>query len=217
MAWGFIERNIQMGVLILRYFEYTNKEINYLKERDPVLGKEIDRIGMVKRKLDGDIFSSLISSIISQQISTKAALTVKERLTKLIGSMTPENIAKTGIEDIQKCGMTMRKAVYIKGIARAEITGEIDFNNLSELADGEVVKVLTSLKGVGEWTVEMLLIHSLQRPNIISYKDLGIQRGLKKLYKLDDLSKKEFSVFQDRYSPYCTVASIYLWEIGAQK
>lgn len=206
-----------MGVLILRYFEYTNKEINYLKERDPVLGKEIDRIGMVKRKLDEDIFSSLISSIISQQISTKAALTVKERLMELIGSMIPENIAKTEIEEIQKCGMTMRKAGYIKGIARAVITGEIDFNNLSELADGEVVKVLTSLKGVGEWTVEMLLIHSLKRPDVISYKDLGIQRGLKKLYELEDLSKKDFNIYKDRYSPYCTVASIYLWEIGAQR
>ena len=209
--------NIQMEVLILRYFEYTNKEINYLKARDPVLGKEIDRIGMVKRKLDGDIFSSLISSIISQQISTKAALTVKERLMELIGSMIPENIAKTEIEDIQKCGMTMRKAGYIKEIARAAITGEIDFDNLSELADDEIIKVLTSLKGVGEWTVEMLLIHSLQRPNIISYKDLGIQRGLKKLYELEDLSKKDFNIYKDRYSPYCTVASIYLWEIGAQR
>ena len=197
------------------YFEYTKEETDYLKARDPILGKEIDRIGMVKRRLDGDIFSSLISSIISQQISTKAAVTVKERLANLIGNITPTNIEKIDVEAIQKCGMTLRKAGYIKGIAEAALTGEIDFDGLHKLSDNEIIRILTGLKGIGEWTVEMLLIHSLQRPNILSYKDLGIQRGLKKLYGLNELSKKEFEVYGDRYSPYCTVASIYLWEIGA--
>ena len=199
------------------YFEYTTKETDYLKGRDPILGKEIDRIGMVKRRLDGDIFSSLISSIISQQISTKAAVTVKERLINLIGDITPTNIEKIDAEAIQKCGMTLRKAGYIKGIAKAALTGEIDFDGLDKLSDSEIIRILTGLKGIGEWTVEMLLIHSLQRPNILSYKDLGIQRGLKKLYGLNELSKKEFAVYRERYSPYCTVASIYLWEIGALK
>lgn len=197
------------------YFEYTTKETDYLKARDPILGKEIDRIGMVKRRLDGDIFSSLISSIISQQISTKAAVTVKERLANLIGKITPTNIRKIDVEAIQKCGMTLRKAGYIKGIAEAALTGEIDFVGLYKLSDSEIIRILTGLKGIGEWTVEMLLIHSLQRPNVLSYKDLGIQRGLKRLYGLNELSKKEFEVYRDRYSPHCTVASIYLWEIGA--
>ena len=204
-----------MGVCILGYFEYTKEETDYLKARDPILGKEIDRIGMVKRRLDGDMFSSLISSIISQQISTKAAVTVKERLANLIGNITPTNIEKIDVEAIQKCGMTLRKAGYIKGIAEAALTGEIDFDGLHKLSDNEIIRILTGLKGIGEWTVEMLLIHSLQRPNILSYKDLGIQRGLKKLYGLNELSKKEFAVYRERYSPYCTVASIYLWEIGA--
>ncbi len=199
------------------YFEYTKEETDYLKARDPILGKEIDRIGMVKRRLDGDMFSSLISSIISQQISTKAAVTVKERLANLIGNITPTNIEKIDVEAIQKCGMTLRKAGYIKGIAEAALTGEIDFDGLHKLSDNEIIRILTGLKGIGEWTVEMLLIHSLQRPNILSYKDLGIQRGLKKLYGLNELSKKEFAVYRERYSPYCTVASIYLWEIGALK
>jgi len=201
----------------LGYFEYTKEETDYLKARDPILGKEIDRIGMVKRRLDGDMFSSLISSIISQQISTKAAVTVKERLANLIGNITPTNIEKIDVEAIQKCGMTLRKAGYIKGIAEAALTGEIDFDGLHKLSDNEIIRILTGLKGIGEWTVEMLLIHSLQRPNILSYKDLGIQRGLKKLYGLNELSKKEFAVYRERYSPYCTVASIYLWEIGALK
>ena len=85
---------------------------------------------------------------------------------------------------------------------------------LADFNDEEVIKELTSLKGVGEWTAEMLLIHSLERPNILSFKDLGIRRGIMRLYGLADISKKEFEVYRRRYSPHCTVASLYLWEIS---
>lgn len=199
----------------MNYFKYTKKEIEYLKERDPLLGAEIDRIGMIEREVNSDIFSSLISSIISQQISTKAAITVKERLVELIGDISPENIEKTEIEAIRQCGMSLRKAGYIKGIAHAAINKTVDFDNLHNLSDDDVIKELIKLKGVGVWTAEMLLIHSLQRPNILSYKDLGIRRGIMKLYGLTDLTEKEFEIYRDRYSPYCTVASLYLWEISS--
>lgn len=198
----------------MKYFKYGNKEMDYLKERDPILGAAIDRIGFVKREVNPDIFSALISSIISQQISTKAAITVKNRLLELVGEIKPENIIKLDLEEIQKCGMSMRKADYINSIAEAVINKAVDLNNLNKLSDGEVIKELTKLKGVGEWTAEMLLIHSLQRPNVLSFKDLGIRRGLMRLYSLDHISKDEFEVYRNRYSPYNTVASIYLWKIS---
>lgn len=198
----------------MKYFKYGNKEMDYLKERDPILGAAIDRIGFVKREVNPDIFSALISSIISQQISTKAAITVKNRLLELVGEIKPENIIKLDLEEIQKCGMSMRKADYINSIAEAVISKAVDLNNLNKLSDGEVIKELTKLKGVGEWTAEMLLIHSLQRPNVLSFKDLGIRRGLMRLYSLDHISKDEFEVYRNRYSPYNTVASIYLWKIS---
>lgn len=201
----------------ISYFKYTEKEIEYLKKRDKVLAKAIDNIGMVKRKVEPDVFASLISSIISQQISTRAAITVKSRLVELIGGITAENIFAASIESIQECGMSLRKSGYIKGIAEAAITKAVDFNNLHKLTDEEVMKELTSLKGVGEWTVEMLLIHSLQRPNVLSYKDLAIRRGMMRLYNLEELSKKEFEKYRDIYSPYCTVASIYIWEISKER
>ncbi|HLR35193.1 MAG TPA: hypothetical protein VK071_07700 [Tissierellales bacterium] len=200
----------------MKYFKYTNKEIEYLKKKDKKLGKEIDRIGMVKREVEPDIFSALISSIISQQISTKAAITVKNRLIELIGEIIPQNINKIELESIQKCGMSLRKASYIRGIAEVAINKTVDFENLHSMTDDEVIKELTSLKGVGEWTAEMLLIHSLQRPNILSYKDLGIRKGIMKLYKLTELSKKEFEIYRIKYSPYCSVASLYLWEISSE-
>lgn len=199
----------------MSHFKYTKKEIEYLKGQDPTLGVEIDKIGMIEREIDPDIFSALISSVISQQISTKAALTVKDRLIELIGSITPQNLDQAELESIQKCGMSLRKAGYIKGIADAAISQTVDFENLHNLGDKEVIEELVMLKGVGEWTAEMLLIHSLQRPNILSYKDLGIRRGIIKLYGLNDISEKEFQQYRERYSPYCTVASIYLWEISS--
>lgn len=200
----------------MNFYKYTEKEIEYLKNRDRKLGAKIDEISMVQRRIEPDIFSALISSIISQQISTKAAITVKNRLIDLVGEITPKNIAKLEIESIQKCGMSIRKANYIKEIGNVAINKTIDFEGLHKLTDEEVIKELVKLKGVGEWTAEMLLIHSLQRPNILSYKDLGIRRGMMELYALTELSKDEFQVYKNRYSPYCTVASLYLWEISSR-
>lgn len=198
----------------MNYFKYGEREIEYLKKRDIILGDAIDKIGMIKRKTEPDIFYSLVSSIISQQISTKAAVTVKTRLMNLIGEINPENINATSANDIQKCGMSLRKAGYIRGIAEAAVTRTIDFCNLYRLSDKEVIEELTKLKGVGRWTAEMLLIHSLERPNILSYKDLGIRRGIIRLYELEELSIEEFETYRRRYSPYSTVASLYLWEIS---
>ncbi len=197
-------------------FKYGKKEIEYLKKKDKKLGKEIERIGLIKRQVDSDVFSALITSIIGQQISTKAASTVANRLLDLVGNFTPQNIDDLEEEAIQKCGMSLRKAGYIKGIAVAALRKEIDFENLYKLSDEEVIQRLITLKGVGEWTGEMLLIHSLQRPDILSYKDLGIRRGIMRLYGLEELSKKEFDRYRERYSPYGTVASIYLWEISRE-
>lgn len=199
----------------MKYYEYGEKEIGYLKKKDPLLGKAIDDIGMIKREVNSDIFSALISSVISQQISTKSALTVKGRLVEKTGKITPKTIDELDAEEIQKCGMSMRKAGYIKGIADAAISKTIDFDNLHNLSEEKVKEELISLKGVGEWTAEMLLIHSLEREDILSFKDLGIRRGIMRLYGLEELTLKEFEVYKERYSPHGTVASIYLWEISS--
>ena len=201
----------------MNYFKYGEKEIDYLREVDKKLAIEIDKIGMIQREVNTDLFSALISSVISQQISTKAAITVTSRLIELVGEFTPENIEKIELESIQQCGMSLRKAGYIKGIAHVAVTKEIDFNKLHKLPDREVIKELTKLKGIGEWTAEMILLHSLERPDILSYKDLGIRRGIMRLYELEELSKEEFEIYRERYSPYGTVASLYLWEISARE
>lgn len=195
-------------------FEYGQEEIEYLKRKDKRLGAAIDKIGMIKREVIKDPFAALVSSIVGQQISSKAAETVWNRLCNLLGNITPESIAKASLTEIQGCGMTLKKAGYIKGIADTAISGEVNFETLHTLADAEIIKKLSSLNGVGVWTAEMLLIFSLCRPDVVSYGDLAIRRGMMNLYGLKELTKEQFYRYKKRYSPYGSVASLYLWRLS---
>jgi 3-methyladenine DNA glycosylase/8-oxoguanine DNA glycosylase len=197
-------------------FEYGQKEIEYLKKKDKKLGAAIDRIGMIEREVIPEPFTALVSSVVGQQISNKAAETVWNRLTDLLGSISPESVSRASLSDIQHCGMSLRKAGYIKGIADAAISGEVDFSTLDTLPDGEIIEKLSSLHGVGVWTAEMLLIFSLCRPDVVSYRDLAIRRGMMNLYGLKELPKEKFERYRKRYSPYGTVASLYLWALSVE-
>lgn len=200
----------------MQYFEYGQKEIEYLKRKDKKLGAMIDEIGFIKRAITPDPFEALISSVVGQQISSKAAKTVWERFYQLCGgNMTPDKVDQLGLEAIQSCGMSTKKASYIKGIAHAAITKEVDFESLHLMTDDEIIKKLSALHGVGVWTVEMLLIFSLNRLDVVSYKDLAICRGMMKLYGLKELPKEKFNRYKKRYSPYGSVASLYLWAISS--
>ena len=198
----------------MQYFVYGQKEIKHLKSRDEKLGAAIDKIGTIKRSINKDPFSALISHVISQQISGKAARTVQNRLQELLGSVTPQSIAQADLPEIQACGMSNRKALYIKGIADAALAGSVDFHSLHTLADGEIIKKLSSLYGVGVWTAEMILIFSLGRPDVVSYRDLAIRRGMMKLYELEDITRQDFEVYAKHYSPYGSTASLYLWRLS---
>ncbi len=195
-------------------FAYTTVETAYLSERDPVLGAYISKTGMIAREVNPDVFASLVDSIVSQQISNKAADTVYRRLVALVGNITPQALYAADVAAIQQCGMTVRKAGYLKGVAEAALTGAVDFDALKTLPDAEIVKLLSSLSGVGVWTAEMLLLFSLQRPDVLSWGDLAIRRGIMALYGLTGLTKAEFELYRKRFSPYGSVASLYLWQIS---
>lgn len=195
-------------------FEYGEKELEYLSRKDKKLAEAIQRIGMIERKITPDPFRACISSIVSQQISNKAAETVWNRLNALLGEISAERIAQVDLAEIRTCGMSERKANYIKGIAEANLSGEVDFSTLHTLSDEEIIKKLSSLHGVGVWTAEMLLIFSLCRPDVVSYRDLAICRGMMNLYGLKELPKEKFERYRKRYSPYGTVASLYLWALS---
>jgi methylated-DNA-[protein]-cysteine S-methyltransferase/DNA-3-methyladenine glycosylase II len=198
----------------MQYFNYGNKEIEFLKSRDARLGEAIDRIGMIKREITPDPFTAIVYSVVSQQISSKAADTVSGKLLNLLGNITPLSIAKAQLSEIQSCGMSIRKAGYIKGLSDAAISGQIDFENLNTLSDEIIIKKLSQLHGIGVWTAEMLLIFSLCRSDVLSYSDLAIRRGIINLYELNELKKEQFEFYRKLYSPYGSVASLYLWELS---
>jgi len=197
-------------------FQYGEKEVAYLKKKDKKLGLAIDRIGPIRRQVIPDLFEALVNSILSQQISSKAAATVWNRMLECLGAITPAAIAKASLEDIQQCGTTFRKAKYIKEIGETVFSGELDLEELKQLPDQQVIERLVSLNGVGKWTAEMLLIFSMQRPDVVSWGDLAIRRGMMNLYGLTSLSPEQFARYRRRYSPYGSVASLYLWELAAE-
>ncbi|CNL26800.1 DNA-3-methyladenine glycosylase family protein [Yersinia vastinensis] len=199
------------------YYSYGEIEINHLKKRDKKMAAAIERLGMIVRPLSPDLFAALIRNIVDQQISVKAALTVNTRLVALLGAVTPMAVAAAPIEAIQGCGMTMKKAGYIKGAAEAALDGSLDLSALSQLPDNEVITQLSSLNGVGVWTAEMLLISSLSRPNVLSWGDLAIRRGMMNLYRHKTLPRERFEKYRRRYAPYGTTASLYLWALSHEE
>ena len=208
--------NISKGTLKgeSTHFTYGKVEMDYLSARDINLAKVIKYCGWVARPIHSNIFQSLVQSIVSQQISSQAAGTVYSRLEKLVPTVNPENIFAISEMEIQKCGMTTRKANYVKSLAGTVMQGKMDLYKLTKMDDEAVIKTLMSLPGIGRWTAEMTLLHALERPNIFSYDDLVIRRSLKKLHQLPKINRKIFSKFFRLYSPYCSVAMIYLWRYG---
>ena len=200
----------------MSFFKYGQTELAHLKKKDKKLGLAIERIGMIERPTTPDLFTALIHSIVSQQIATRAAATVWQRLEAYCTGITPQTIAAAPVEEIQKCGLSMRKASYIKGIGDSVARNELDISEFPHLPDDEIVRRLSSLHGVGVWTAEMLLIFSLQRPDIVSWGDLAIRRGMMALYGIKKLDREQFERYRKRYSPYGSVASLYLWRLSAE-
>ena len=196
------------------YFEYGASEIGWLKSRDSVLGSAIDEIGHIFRPVMPNLFEALVHSIVGQQISTRAHATVWSRIVGLVEPFTPDRIAVLPVEELQKCGISMRKALYIKEAADSVSNGRLDLDTLNELPDSEVCNRLREIKGIGVWTAEMLMTFSMQRPDIISWDDLAIHRGLRMLYRHRKITHELFAKYRRRYSPYGTVASLYLWAIA---
>lgn len=201
----------------MHLFPYGKEEIDHLKSRDKKLGRAIDRIGLIERQVMPDLFTALVHSVAAQQISRAAADTVWGRLCGRLSEVTPRTVVCTGISEFQRCGLSERKARYIKGIGEAVLRGDLDLRTLRKMPDEAVVEKLVNLPGIGVWTAEMLMIFSLGRPDVVSWGDLAIRRGMMNLYGLKALSKKQFDRFRKRYSPYGSVASLYLWALSVEQ
>ena len=196
------------------YFEYGEKEILYLKQRDKLLGEAIDKIGPIERDAGGDLFVSVVNNIVGQQISGAAQTAIWNRMLAALGEITPTTICDTSVDQLQANGISFRKAEYIKTFAANVDNGTLDIDSLYNKTDAEIITELTAIKGIGEWTAEMLMLFSMQRGDILSFGDLAIHRGMRMLYHHRNIDRKLFEKYRRRYSPYGSVASLYLWHIS---
>lgn len=195
-------------------FQYGEEETNYLKKKDKRLAEAIEKIGMIERLTDEDLFASVVHHIVGQQISSKAQATIWARLQAFLGAVEPQTVHAAPAETLQALGLSMRKALYIKDFAAKVVGGSFDLEAVKLMDDKDAVTALSSLKGVGVWTAEMILLFCLQRRDILSFDDLAIQRGLRMLYHHRKITKELFAKYRRRYSPYGSVASLYLWAIA---
>lgn len=196
------------------YFEYDNREIEYLKKKDKKLADIIDEIGHINRPVDSDLFSSVVHHIIGQQISTKAQQSVWSKMNTELGTINADTIIETGRDRLQQFGITFKKADYILDFAEKVQSGSFDLQGINLMTDEEAITALSSLKGIGVWTAEMILLFCLQRPNIFSYGDLAILRGIRMVYHHKEINKERFERYRRRFSPFCSVASLYFWAVA---
>lgn len=194
-----------------------NKAIRHLTSSDKILSDFIIKHGpcLIKPSIDNP-FHALASSIISQQISARAARAIKGRLFALLGTerMTPKKILKLSPKNFRAIGLSRPKSKYIRELALAVKKGDLDFPSISNSDDEIVIEKLTAFSGIGKWTAEMFLIFGLGRPDVLSTNDAGLRKGFKILYGLQDIpSPEEMISIGEPWRPYRSVASWYLWRV----
>lgn len=191
--------------------------INHLS-KDSRLGKILAGQDAVELQSKKNIPLRLCASIMSQQLSTKVAKVIFQRFLDLYGGKEPkpEQIVATPFETLRAIGLSNAKTQYVLNVAQFAIDHKLDDKKFKKMSNEEIISLLTQIKGVGQWTVEMLLMFTLGREDVFAVDDYGIQSAMKKLYKLDDSSKKEFKEkmqkLASKWSPYRTYACLHLWQ-----
>lgn len=168
-------------------------------------------------KTEKDLYVSLIRAIVSQQLSVKAANTIYKRFLDLFGNYPDaKNILNTDTETLRSVGLSKQKSSYIQNIAQFDLDYGLSYEKISVMKNDEIIKHLTQIKGVGKWTVEMLLMFSLGRLDVFPVDDLGIQQAMIKLYDIEEENKKELKAKMEsiakNWQPYRSVACRYLWK-----
>jgi DNA-3-methyladenine glycosylase II len=188
--------------------------VRHLRRVDPHLRAIIDRIGPCRLEPHPDRFGALVRSIISQQISTKAAMSINQRLTTLGGEPhRPRRLIELGEASLRTVGLSSAKARYVLNLAEAVDSGQVPLDEIDDSWDEPtIVETLTSVKGIGVWTAEMFMIFVLNRPDVLPASDLGIRAALKDRHGLAELPKpRECFALAETWRPYRTIASWYVW------
>jgi DNA-3-methyladenine glycosylase II len=200
------------------------KERKALAACDETMAALIERVGKIdlEKRLErrgeerpADAYGALLRAIVGQQLSTKAARTIYLRVLDLFGGTTPspEQLLEANEEDLRGAGLSGRKVEYLRDLASHVLDGELELESLDELSDERAIEEIVAVRGLGQWTAEMFLLFHLRRPDILSGGDLGIRKAIQIEYGLEEMpSPIEAERLGERWSPYRSLASLYLWE-----
>ena len=192
-----------------------------LAASDPVMAELVERLGewTIRDRRRGvpkpDAYGALLRTIVGQQLSTKAARTIHERVLGLFGGRTPtpEELLAVSEEDLRGAGLSGRKVTYIRDLAAHVKDGELELDRLDELSDEEVIEEIVAVRGLGRWSAEMFLMFHLERPDVFSGGDLGLRRAIQVAYGLEEMPTPDEAVERaERWRPHRTLAAVYLWE-----
>ncbi len=188
--------------------------LKHLRSRDPVIRIQFDHVGPFTLRLERNRFRMLVRSIVSQQISTSAARSIRRRVESLVApaKLTADRLAVLEIDQLRSAGLSNQKATYILDLACKVRDGEVQLRNVGRMPDEDVIGELTKVKGIGVWTAQMFLIFSLGRLDVLPHDDLGIRTAIRDFYALDVLpDKKKSEEIARAWRPYASVASWYCW------
>jgi DNA-3-methyladenine glycosylase II len=195
-----------------------------LAKGDPTMAALIERIGKIdieerlrrrNEERPADAYGALLRSIVGQQVSTKAARAIYNRVVALFGGKTPspKRLLAVSEEELRGAGLSGRKVEYVRDLARHVLDGELELDRLDQLGDEEVIEEIVAVRGLGRWTAEMFLLFHLERPDVLSGGDLGIRKAIGIEYGMEQMpTPQETVAFGERWSPHRSLASIYLWE-----
>jgi len=187
---------------------------DHIRKSDPVLGKVLEKHGPLKFRAEGDLFEALVESILSQQLASPAANSIIRKVRAIYpeGKLEAEAVYKTPARKLRAAGVSPQKLAYLKDLSKRVSRGSIELESLREMEDEEIIRILDEVKGIGPWTVQMLLIFTLGRADVFPLDDLGVKKGVQSVYSLAEMPKKvEMERFAENWHPYSTVASLYLW------
>jgi DNA-3-methyladenine glycosylase II len=192
--------------------DFWDQACQDLSRRDPVMGRIIAERGPVHLVSRGDPFQTLARSIVGQQISVKAAQSVWNRFEAAAGEVAPLRVSRMRVATLRNCGLSERKAEYLKDLARRFHSGEVDPTHWPSHDDEAIIDELVAVRGVGRWTAEMFLIFNLLRPDVLPVDDLGLLRGIEKHYRNgESVSRREAQQLGEAWRPWRTVATWYMW------
>lgn len=194
--------------------DHVRQGVAHLRTADPVMKRLIDATGPFLLRPNRDRFGTLARSIMSQQISTSAARSIRQRLTELLppDGLTPENLVRSSEARLRSAGLSRPKASYLRDLAQKTLDGTVRLDRIGRLPDEDVIGMLTQVRGIGRWTAEMFLMFSLGRLDVLPCDDLGIRSSIKSFYCLDGLPDKNTCIrIAAPWRPYATIACWYCW------